>query len=80
MKFRKGQKVICENTESNYKCSIEKGAVYTIKKKYKCPLCKSDQLIFEEELYKIHMICQCGHSEHRLQSYYEWRFRPYAVS
>jgi hypothetical protein len=80
MKFWKGQKVICINTDSKHNCEIEKGGVYTIKKKYKCKVCESNQLILEESLYSIDMMCKCGYGEYRLQSYYEWRFRPYVVS
>jgi hypothetical protein len=80
-KFYKGQKVVCINIEreSGYKCSLKLGEVYTIYNQYKCS-CGSDQLVLEEEKYRIYMICACGHFQDRSQSYYEFRFRPYVVS
>ena len=78
--FQKNQKVVCINNESRHISAIKISEVYTINKKYKCPSCGSDQLILQESFYKINMICQCRHAEHRYQSYYEWRFKPYVVS
>jgi hypothetical protein len=79
MEFQLDQKVVCLSNESWCWLPIEPGEVYTIKAKYKCP-CGSDQLILEESFYKINMICECGLSVYRYQSFYEWRFRPYVVS
>jgi len=79
MRYRKHQKVFCIRDESWCKPPLKQGEVYTIKQKYKCK-CGSSQLILEEIDIKINMICQCGHSEYRYQSYYEWRFRPYMPS
>jgi hypothetical protein len=81
MKFHIGQKIICDDNRSRtrFKCNLEKGEVYTVKDRFKCP-CGSKQLIISELYYKIEMVCGCGHREYRHQSFYEWRFRPYELS
>jgi hypothetical protein len=79
MRFHKGQKVICIKDKSWTGCTLMRGEIYTVKDNYKCS-CGSNQLVLKEEDFEINMICGCGNTEIRNQSYYEWRFRPYVVS
>ena len=79
MDFHIGDKVVCVYPKRKYSCPnpLVKGQIYEVSGIYVCP-CSSIQLCLQESDYQITMVCGCGKTEKRTQSYYANRFRKLA--
>ncbi|MDB4584410.1 hypothetical protein N9164_14765 [Draconibacterium sp.] len=77
MKFKIGQKVLCNNASYNNYCAcpLVKGEIYTVYGFYTC-LCSSEQIYLDEIPDIVFMGCKCHRFSERRHSYYSWRFRP----